>query len=163
MIGLSKSYCYFNLVDTGRDPTGRKKISGATFKSRPGSVPVSVSGDMSSPSRFVRAFVYAHAAPMEKTSDQSVATAFHLLNSFDIAPGTIRTEAGSKAGGGVAAIEMTQWMAVSDLKNLRFYIRTYDGYDTQAIDLKAAKLDAPGIVFLPLNKPGAPKNVTPLH
>nr|WP_294503154.1 choloylglycine hydrolase family protein [uncultured Rhodopila sp.] len=120
-----------------------------------------IPGDMSSPSRFVRAFVYAHAAPEAKTSDQAVLTAFHLLNNFDIAPGTIRTEAGSKAGGGVAAIETTQWMSVSDLKQKKFYIRTYDGYDTQVVDLKAAKLDAPGIVLLPLHNPGAPKNVTP--
>jgi choloylglycine hydrolase len=120
-----------------------------------------IPGDMSSPSRFVRAFLYAHAAPQEKTSDQAVLTAFHLLNNFDIAPGTIRTEAGSKAGGGVAAIETTEWMAVSDLKKLRFYIRTYDGYDTQMVDLKAAKVNAPVIVFVPLNKPGAPKNITP--
>ncbi len=117
-------------------------------------------GDMSSPSRFVRAFVYAHTAPVAKTSDEAVLTAFHLLNNFDIPPGTIRTKAGSKAGGGVAAIETTEWMAVSDLKNRRFYIHTYADYGTQVVDLKAAKLDAPAIVFIPLNKPSAPRDVT---
>ena len=29
------------------------------------------------------------------------------------------------------------------------------------LDLKTAKLDAPAMVFVPLNKPGAPQNVTP--
>jgi choloylglycine hydrolase len=143
------------------DPAPRK-VGGIELASpSTGAGMLGIPGDMSSPSRFVRAFVYSHAAPVAKTSDGAVLTAFHLLDNFDIAPGTIRTEAGAKAGGGVAGIETTEWMAVADLKNRRYYMRTYDDYQTQVIDLKSAKLDASAMIFVPLDRPSAPVNVTP--
>lgn len=154
---------YLNLSLT--DPPARKigTPSGAITLAPPstGSGMLGLPGDMSSPSRFVRAFVYARSAPVARTSAEAVGVAFHILDNFDIPPGIIRTEAGAKAGGGVAGIETTEWMSVADLKNRRYYIRTYDGYQTRMLDLKKAKLDAPAITFISLDASNPPVDVTP--
>ena len=143
------------------DPEPRK--IGATELSPPstGSGMLGIPGDMSSPSRFVRAFIYAHSAPIAQTSNEAVGTAFHILNSFDIPPGIIRTQAGAKAGGGVAAVETTEWISVSDLKNRRFYIRSYGDYQTRVLDLSKAKLDAPAITVIPIDQMSTPLDLTP--
>ncbi|MGU3492931.1 linear amide C-N hydrolase [Xanthobacteraceae bacterium A53D] len=111
-------------------------------------------GDMSSPARFVRAFLYSRAAPTLPTSTDAVGNAFHILNNFDIAPGIIRTEAGSAAGGGVAGFETTEWSAVADTKTKRYYLRTYADSQSRMIDLTKADLDAKAIRFIPIDKPG---------
>ncbi len=112
-------------------------------------------GDMSAPARFVRAFLYSRAAPHLPTSTDAVGNAFHILNNFDIAPGIIRTEADSKAGGGVAGIETTEWSVVADTKTRRYYVRTYEDSQSRMIDLTKADLDAKTIRFVPVDKPGA--------
>jgi len=48
-----------------------------------------------------------------------VLAAFHILNRFDIPKGSVRDKS-------TAALELTQWTAVSDTKNLRWYFRTFD-------------------------------------
>ena len=63
--------------------------------------------------------------------------AFHILNQFDIPLGSVR----DKADGGV---ELTQWTAVSDLKNLRWYFKTYDDQSIRMVDLKQAVEAAKG-------------------
>ncbi len=149
---------YLNLSLT--DPAPRK--IGTTQLSPPstGTGLLGLPGDMSSPSRFVRAFVYSRAAPVAKTSEEAVGTAFHLLNNFDIPPGTIRTEAGGKTGGGVAGFETTEWMSVSDLKARRFYLRTYGDFQSRMIDLTKADLDAKAIRFIPLNQASPPLDLS---
>ena len=150
---------YLNLSLTDPAP---KKIGTMEFAPpSTGTGMLGLPGDMSSPSRFVRAFIYARSAPIAKTSSEAVGVAFHILNNFDIPPGTIRTQAGSNAGGGVAGIETTEWMAVSDLKNRRYYIRTYAGHETRMFDLMKAKLDAPTITYISLDATNPPIDVTP--
>lgn len=111
-------------------------------------------GQMSSPARFVRAFMYSRAAPTLPTSTDAVGNAFHILNNFDIAPGIIRTSADATAGGGVAGIETTEWSAVSDTKTKRYYLRTYADSQSRMIDLTKADLDATAIRTIPIDKPG---------
>jgi choloylglycine hydrolase len=48
-----------------------------------------------------------------------VLSAFHILNQFDIPRGSVR----DKTDGG---LELTQWTTVSDMHNLRWYLKTYD-------------------------------------
>lgn len=112
-------------------------------------------GDMSAPARFVRAFLYSRAAPVLPTSTDAVGNAFHILNNFDIAPGIIRTQADSQAGGGVAGIETTEWSVVADTRTKRYYLRTYADSQSRMIDLTKADLDAKAIRFIPIDKPGA--------
>lgn len=149
---------YLNLSLT--DP--RPRTTGGVALSPPstGSGMLGLPGDMSSPSRFVRAFVYAHAAPVAATSAAAVGTAFHLLNNFDIPPGTIRTEAGAAAGGGVAGFETTEWMAVADMKTKRYYLRTYGDFQSRMVDLGRAELDAKAIRIMPLDQPSVPLDLS---
>ena len=69
--------------------------------------------------------------------------------------------AGAKAGGGVAGIETTEWMSVSDLKNRRFYMRTFNDYQTRMLDLSKVNLDANKIVYIPIDKATLPLDMTP--
>ena len=150
---------YLNLSLT--DPAPIKIGSVTLAPPSTGTGMLGLPGDMSSPSRFVRAFLYASSGPIAKTSSEAVGAAFHILNNFDIPPGTIRTVAGAKAGGGVAGIETTEWMSVSDLKNRRFYMRTFNDYQTRMLDLSKVNLDANKIVYIPIDKATLPLDMTP--
>lgn len=99
-------------------------------------------GDMSSPSRFVRAFSFWRAAPTLATTEETRGQAFHILNNFDLSPGAVRTSADSSAGGGITGIESTEWTAVADLKTRRYYIRTYANSQTRMLDVSAIPADA---------------------
>jgi choloylglycine hydrolase len=88
-------------------------------------------GDFTPPSRFVRAVVFTQAEVPSATGSDAVLAAFHILNQFDIPKGTVR----DKSTGG---LELTQWTAVSDTKNLRWYFRTFDDQTLRVIDLKEA-------------------------
>jgi len=55
----------------------------------------------------------------------------------------------------------TEWIAVSDMKNLRYFIRSYDNMDVRMIDLRKADLNAKQIKFIPLDKPQTVQDLTP--
>jgi choloylglycine hydrolase len=93
-------------------------------------------GDFTPPSRFVRAVVYSQAATPNATAEDAVLSAFHILNQFDIPKGSVVNSAG-----GEAMDETTEWTSVADLKNLRWYFRTFEDQSIHMVDLKQA-LDA---------------------
>ena len=94
-------------------------------------------GDFTPPSRFIRAVAFSQSEVQAATADEAVLKAFHILNQFDIPLGSVR----DKTDGGV---ELTQWTAVSDLKNLRWYFKTYDDQSIRMVDLKQAVEAAKG-------------------
>ena len=94
-------------------------------------------GDFTPPSRFVRAVVFTQANVPSATGADAVLAAFHILNQFDIPRGSVRDKS-------TAALELTQWTAVSDTKNLRWYFRTFDDQTIRVIDLKEAVAAAGG-------------------
>jgi choloylglycine hydrolase len=101
-----------------------------------GSGMLGLPGDFTPPSRFVRAVAFSKAAlPVAKAKD-GVLQAFHILNQFDIPKGAAR---GIEHGKEVA--DYTQWTNAADLKNLRYYFRTYDNSRIRMIDLKAVDFD----------------------
>lgn len=126
---------YLNLSITGVPPLdlGGVKLSqlgqGAGMHGLP--------GDFTPPSRFIRAVAFSQSEVQAATADEAVLQAFHILNQFDIPLGSVR----DKTDGGV---ELTQWTAVSDLKNLRWYFRTYDDQSIRMVDLKQAVEAAKG-------------------
>ena len=63
--------------------------------------------------------------------------AFHILNQFDIPKGAARG-----SGHGKEVADYTIWTGAADLKDLRYYFRTYDNSRIRMIDLKSADLDA---------------------
>jgi choloylglycine hydrolase len=60
-----------------------------------------------------------------------VKTAFHLLNNFDLPPGSNNPPAGTSE----SYSDYTPWTSVSDLKNLQFYWKTFDDQRVRFIDL----------------------------
>lgn len=108
-------------------------------------------GDMSSPSRFVRAFMMKQNAPTKLTTQEQVATAFHFLNNFDLPPGMIALGEGGFGGGG-GGYEITYWSAVSDLKNQVFYIRTHGNPSVQAIEMSKIDKAAKQVVYFDFSK-----------
>ena len=102
-------------------------------------------------SRFVRAFWFRQFALHFTAPQEGVQIARHILNQFDIPPGTVMTEAGgSGEGGGVAGAEITQWMTVVDLQNAVMYASTYDHPNLFKVDVRRAAAKADGLVFIPL-------------
>jgi len=118
-------------------------------------------GGWLAPARFVRAYFAQANAPIAPTTEEAVKTSFHVMNGFDIPPGSIRTSAAAGGeGGGVTGFETTEWTATSDLKNLRYYIRTYGNPDVRYVDLRKADLDAKAMKFIPLDQPWAARHLT---
>jgi len=93
-------------------------------------------GDFTPPSRFVRAAIYGASAAANATADEAVLSAFHILNQFDIPKGSVKGSVVSSTSD-----EITEWTAVSDLKNLRWYFRTFADQSIRMVDLAEA-LDA---------------------
>ena len=58
-----------------------------------GSGAVGLPGDMSPPSRFVRAALFSHWATPAATASDTVNLGFHVINTFDIFNGAIQSEA----------------------------------------------------------------------
>jgi choloylglycine hydrolase len=98
-------------------------------------------GDFTPPSRFVRAVVYSQSAAPNKAAGDAVLAAFHILNQFDIPKGSVVNSAG-----GEKMDETTEWTSVADLKNLRWYFRTFMDQTIHMVDLKQALAAAKGEV-----------------
>jgi choloylglycine hydrolase len=112
--------------------------------------------------RFVRAYFAQANAPKLDTSNETVGLAFHLMNNFDLPPGSIGTSAkGGGEGGGVDGFETTEWISVSDLKNLRYYIKTYGNADLRMVDLSKTDLNAEAIKMIDLDQKQTVKDLTP--
>lgn len=101
-----------------------------------GSGMLGLPGDVTPPSRFVRAAFYQSTAPVMKKSYDNVIQAFHILNNFDIPIG-VEHEAGKSPEGMVSA---TQWTSVTDISALKFYYRTADNSKIRCISLKDINL-----------------------
>lgn len=112
--------------------------------------------------RFVRAFfAQQFVAPMA-TTGEAVKMTYRLLGGMELPPGSIHTTAeGGGEGGGVTGNETTEWTAASDMKNARYYIRTYDNYDVRYVDLKKADVNAKAIKYVNLDQPQQFRDLTP--
>jgi choloylglycine hydrolase len=107
---------------------------------------VGLPGDVSSPSRFVRAVAYQQTAIQPETSADAVLQIFHILNNFDIPIGSVRQTIGGKQFD-----EFTSWTSANDLKNLVFYFRTYQDQTLRSVDIRKALASSGGkITSLPM-------------
>jgi choloylglycine hydrolase len=104
-----------------------------------GSGMLGLPGDFTPPSRFVRAAMFSQAATPNADAEDAVFSAFHILNQFDIPKGSV-----INASVGGAQPEITEWTAVSDLQNLRWYFRTFQDQSIRVVDLKEALKAADG-------------------
>lgn len=107
-------------------------------------------GDMLSTSRFVRAAIYSSSAP-KGNAKQQVNTVWHIMDNFDIPPGSINLPASNPYGGGAGGYEITEWTVVADPTNQIYYARTFENPSPQAYDLKKADVNSKELKFIKLN------------
>ncbi len=91
-----------------------------------------IPGDITPPSRFVRAALYQSSAPKSQTAWQTVKQCFQILNNFDIPIG-IEFEQGKIPANIQSA---TQWTSATDVTNKMIYYRTMNNSTIRCIDLK---------------------------
>ena len=90
-------------------------------------------GDVSPPSRFVRAAFFVSTAPPMASALEAVSQAFHILNNFDIPLGT---EFGDGERAHMPSLpSATQWTAVMDQTNGRFYFTSMHDSAVRSVDL----------------------------
>ena len=120
-----------------------------------GSGMLGLPGDFTPPSRFVRAVAFSKTAlPVDKAED-GVLQAFHILNQFDIPKGSAR---GLEQGQAVA--DYTLWTISADLKNLRYYFRTFENSRIRMVDLKSIDFGARQMKTISMRGPEQIEDVT---
>lgn len=104
-------------------------------------------GDITPPSRFVRAAFYQAATPQGATGRESVLQAFQLLNSFDIPVGIefATDEAVTRMP------SATQWTSATDLTERVFYFRSMYDSRIRCIDLRTIDFATVKYRALPLD------------
>lgn len=90
-----------------------------------------IPGDVTPPSRFVRAAFYTATAPQLETAQATVLQCFHILNNFDI---PIGIEFGKGKAPDIPSA--TQWTSVIDLTNQKVYYKTAYNNTIRCIELK---------------------------
>jgi choloylglycine hydrolase len=95
----------------------------------------SLPGGFLSSNRFVRAFWAARCTPAFDTPAQGIQFARHILNGFDIPPGSVITPAGEGESGGQAGWEMTEWSSMVDCTNRVYYVNQFAHQGWTRIDL----------------------------
>ena len=136
-----------------------------------GSGAIGLPGDMSPPSRFIRAALFSHWATPGATASDTVNLGFHVLNTFDIFNGAIQSNTAdqtpntkgfltSSGQPKLVNTDTTEWAVSHDRTNLKTYIRTYGGLKIQMVDLKAIDFDKPGMRVIALQTDFAPEDIT---
>ena len=124
---------------------GTKTIGGVDFTPRSaGSGMHGLPGDFMSQSRFLRAVEYSQAADKYAADLPRVELAWHIINMFDIPPGTSVANGGKPVANGQYAYDRTQQTVVADQKNLTYYTRFFGGTDIFKFDMKDYDLNGTG-------------------
>jgi choloylglycine hydrolase len=111
-----------------------------------GSGMVGLPGDITPPSRFVRAAYYVNMIPKQDSVEQSLNVVMRLMNSFFITKGMVIED-------GKPSEEFVQWQLFTDLKNKRLYFSTYDNLNIRMVDMKKLKLDSGPFKMIKINQP----------
>ena len=125
------------------------------FQAKPfgqGSGMLGLPGDLTPPSRFVRAALFSKFAEPSNTAPDAVRLGFHLLNTFDISPGLVRAQSAAPTPMGKPELERTEWVIVHDQTNLRTYFRSFESLQIQSVELASLHLEEPGVRSIPLKK-----------
>ncbi len=121
---------YVNLIP-GMAPS--QQLDGVTLTSfGNGSGFLGIPGDITPPSRFVRAAFYQATAPQQETGQQTVIQCFQILNNFDI-------PIGIEFAPNLPPVDIpsaTQWTSATDMTNRIIYYRTMYDNAIRSIDLR---------------------------
>lgn len=107
-----------------------------------------IPGDVTPPSRFVRAAFYQTTAPRQATARQSVFQAFQILNNFDLPVG-IEFAAGKIPADIPSA---TQWTSATDVRHKLIYYRTMYNSTIRCIDLNDINFAGVAYRAMPLDE-----------
>ena len=121
---------YVNLSSGTVDTSRLGNIRLATFGA--GSGLHGIPGDITPPSRFVRAAFYQCSTQQQETPFDAVIQSFHILNNFDIPIG-IEFAPGESVPDIPSA---TQWTSATDINNRIIFYRTMYNSTIRCIDLK---------------------------
>lgn len=91
-----------------------------------------IPGDVTPPSRFIRAAFYQATAPQQETGQQTAIQCFQILNNFDIPIGIEFTPEQTP----VDIPSATQWTSATDMANRIIYYRTMYDSTIRSIDLR---------------------------
>ena len=133
-IELGKRYGlnnYINLYSGTTNPRTLGNIKLSSFGA--GSGFLGIPGDITPPSRFIRAAFYQTSSPQKETAIEAVIQSFHILNNFDIPIGIEFSESETPTD----IPSATQWTSSTDLTHRVIYYRTMYNSDIRCIDLKA--------------------------
>ena len=136
-----------------------------------GSGGVGLPGDMSPPSRFIRASLFSHWATPGATASETVNLGFHVLNTFDIFNGAIQSNTADQTANTKGFLsstgkpklvntDTTEWVVAHDRTNLKSYVRTYNGLEIQMVDLKKIDFDQAGLRTIDLQYNFTPEDIT---
>lgn len=89
-------------------------------------------GDITPPSRFVRASFYANNLPVLLNNQEGIEQAFHILNNFDIPIGMSNADKNKIPKELTSA---TQWTTAANLNEQKFYYKTMYNQNIRMIDL----------------------------
>lgn len=123
-----------NYVNLFPGTASAQKLGNANLKSfGAGSGFLGIPGDVTPPSRFVRAAFYQATAPQQATAHETVLQCFQILNNFDIPVG-IEFPLGQVPANIPSA---TQWTSATDMNNRIIYFRTMYNSAIRSIDLRS--------------------------
>ena len=123
-----------NYVNLFPGPAPAQKLGNVELKQfGAGSGFLGLPGDVTPPSRFVRATFYQATAPQQATAEKAVQQGFQILNNFDIPVGI------EFADGKIPANipSATQWTSATDMQGRRIYFRTMYDSRIRCIDLNS--------------------------
>lgn len=131
-----------NYVNLMPGTAGPVKMGGITLSAfGAGSGLLGLPGDMTPPSRFVRASFFQTYSIQQDTSYDSAMLAFHILNNFDVPLGT-EFPVGKTPFNMPSA---TQWTIATDMKDRVIYYHTMYNRTIRSIDLN--KIDFANVPF----------------
>lgn len=135
-----------NYVNLGVFNVNEKQLNVFNLKATSqGSGMLGLPGDFSSASRFVRAVAYSQSVIDIKNEEDARNNAFHILNLFDIPRGSVR-----QMENGQVAYDYTQWTSASDLRNKKYYYRTYEDQQIRGVDLMQLQIDGSQVIIMPM-------------
>lgn len=138
-----------NYVNLSAGSAKNKQMNGISLKAfGSGSGLIGLPGDMTPPSRFIRAAFFQTTAPRLPSTEETVFQAFHILNNFDI---PIGTQFSSKKD--IPSItSATQFTIVSDIANRRLYYHTVYNSELRCIDMNTIRIDKTKFKAEPLDE-----------
>jgi len=140
-----------NYVNISSESIPDKKIQELDFKPLgAGSGMIGLPGDMTPPSRFIRAVAFSQTARVTPTSSETVYELFRILDNFNVGLGSAEgSELSQSAKNSLRS--STLWTTAWDTKNKIFYYHTQHNRRVRKIDLKRIDFSKKDIIHLPLD------------